>query len=118
MPLKHPYAAASVAQLFFESVLKLHDQTESIVCDSDALFNSCFWQKLACKVQVSILVRPYHPQTDGQTEVANRVLQIYLRCFVNDRPIEWTKCLGWAEYYYNTSWQSAITCSPLEAVYG
>lgn len=62
MPLKHPYAAASVAQLFFESVLKLHGRTESIVCDSDALFTSCFWQKLVCKVQVSILVRPIIPK--------------------------------------------------------
>lgn len=62
LPLKHPCAAASVAQLFFESVLKLHGQTESIVCDSDALFTSCFWQKLVCKVQVSILVRPIIPK--------------------------------------------------------
>lgn len=34
--LKHPYSATTVAQQFFDAVLKLHGLRESIVCDHDA----------------------------------------------------------------------------------
>jgi hypothetical protein len=31
----------------------------------------------------------FHPQSDGQTEAANRVIVMYLRCFTGDRPRQW-----------------------------
>jgi hypothetical protein len=60
----------------------------------------------------------YHPQTDGQTEVVNKSLENYLRCFTQDNPKEWNHWLPWAEYWYNTSWHSATKMTPYEAVYG
>uniref|UniRef100_A0A2N9EXV4 RNA-directed DNA polymerase n=1 Tax=Fagus sylvatica TaxID=28930 RepID=A0A2N9EXV4_FAGSY len=61
-----------------------------------------------------------HPYTatDGQTEVVNRTLEMYLRCFTNTKPNQWVKWLAWAEYCYNTGWHSAIRKTPFEAVYG
>ena len=43
---------------------------------------------------------------------------MYLRCLAGDRPRSWLQWLPWAEYCYNTSFQTAIRCSPFRVVYG
>ena len=45
----------------------------------------------------------YHPLMDGQTEVANRVVEQYLQAFVHRKPSSWGRFLLWAEWSYNTS---------------
>nr|XP_051189935.1 uncharacterized protein LOC127303218 [Lolium perenne] len=60
----------------------------------------------------------FHPQTDGQSEVVNKVIAMYLRCVTGDRPHAWVDWLAWAEYCYNTSYHSALRATPFEVVYG
>ena len=60
----------------------------------------------------------YHPQSDGQTEVVNRCLATYLRCMVSDKPKDWARWLPLAEWWYNTTFHSAINTTPYEVVYG
>jgi hypothetical protein len=57
-------------------------------------------------------------QGDGQSEVVNHVITMYLRCLAGDRPKSWLRWLPWAEYCYNSSFQSALKCSPFRVVYG
>jgi transposase InsO family protein len=117
--LSHPYSAAKVAQLFIHHVFKLHGMPQSIVSDRDPTFTSQFWRELFRLQGTSLkLSTSYHPQTDGQTEVVNKSLENYLRCFTQDIPKDWTHWLPWAEYWYNTSWHSSIRMTPYEAVYG
>lgn len=59
----------------------------------------------------------YHPQTDDQPEVLNRFLEIYLCCFTLDRPKDWIKWLGWAEFSYNTVFHYSAYMTPFQVVY-
>ena len=80
----------------------------SIVSDLDRIFTSKFWTELF-QLQGTKL---------KATEVVNRCLEMYLRCFASDRPKEWAKWLPWAEWWYNTTYHSSTKCAPYEALYG
>ena len=91
----------------------------TIVCDRDPAYTSAFWKELFCLNGTSFnFSSAYHPQTDGQSEVVNRTLEMYLRCFTSTKPKQWVKWLSWAEFCYNTSWHSTIRRTPFEVVYG
>jgi transposase InsO family protein len=119
LPLKHPYNAHTVAQLFLDNVVKLHGLPNSIVTDRDSIFVSVFWKQLFKLYKVNLtLSTAYHPQTNGQTERVNQGLEMYLRCLVQDSPKTWKAWLSLAELWYNSSFHSSLGCSPFKALYG
>jgi hypothetical protein len=117
--MKSDYTSKSVAELFMHNIVKLHGMPKSIVSDRDKVFTSAFWQQLF-KLQGTSLAMSsaYHPQTDGQTEVLNKGLELFLRCFSFHNPKSWYKVLSWAEYWYNTAFQTSIGMTPFKALYG
>ncbi|KAH9779621.1 hypothetical protein KPL71_007762 [Citrus sinensis] len=117
--LKHPFTAITVAKEFVANVVRLHGIPTSIVSDRDKVFISSFWQALFQLQGTQLCMSSsYHPQSDGQTEVVNRTLDQYLRCFTGDQPRKWTEWFPWAEFSYNTSIHSSTKMTPFEAVYG
>ncbi|WVZ52303.1 hypothetical protein U9M48_003376 [Paspalum notatum var. saurae] len=60
----------------------------------------------------------YHPQTDGQTERTNQILEDMLRACAIQYGTSWDKCLPYAEFCYNNSYQASLKKSPFEALYG
>ena len=91
----------------------------SIVTDRDPTFTSTFWKEFF-KLQGTDLkfTSAYHPQTDGQTEIVNKLVEQYLRCFSGDKPKAWSRFIPLAEWWYNTSIHASTKLSPFEAVYG
>ncbi|KAK1644330.1 hypothetical protein QYE76_062135 [Lolium multiflorum] len=119
IPLGHPYTAASVARAFFDGIVRLHGFPSSIVSDRDPVFTGHVWRDLFRLAGVKLrMSTAFHPQTDGQSEVVNKIIAMYLRCVTGDRPRAWVDWLAWAEYCYNTSYHSALHATPFEVVYG
>jgi hypothetical protein len=60
----------------------------------------------------------YHPETDGQTERLNQVMEDMLRMYAMDNQTQWEKYLPLVEFAYNNSFHSSIGMSPYEDLYG
>jgi hypothetical protein len=54
----------------------------------------------------------HHPETDGQTERANRTLEDMLRPFVSIHHNDWDEYLTAAEFAYNDSLQASTGHTP------
>jgi len=119
LALAHPYTAKMVAEIFITGIVKLHGMPQSIVSDRDPVFISHFWQEFfklsSTKLKMS---STYHPQTDRQTEVINRCIEQYLRCFTYQQPRKWYSFLPWAEFWYNTTYHASTGMTPFQALYG
>jgi hypothetical protein len=106
--LGHPYTAISVAQAFFDNIVRLHGLPCSIVSDQEPVFTSAFWTELFTLTGVKLRL----------SSAFHRVLGVYLRCLVGDQPKQWLRWLPWVEYCYNSSYQTALQTMPFEVVYG
>ena len=119
VPLKHPFNAQGLAHLFVKEIIRLHDIPKSIVSDRGKIFMGHFWQEIR-KLQGTKLnfTSAYHPESNGQTEVMNKHLGNYLRCFISTKRTSWCSWLPWAEFCYNTSYHVSSHTTPFKIVYG
>jgi hypothetical protein len=117
--LAHPYSTESVAQAIFVDIVRLHGVSQSIVSDREPIFTSTFWRELMRLVATKLhMTTAFHPQSDGQSEAANRVIIMYLRCLTGDQPRHWLQWLPWAEFIFNIVYQSSLRDTPFRVVYG
>ncbi|XP_057994977.1 uncharacterized protein LOC110659821 [Hevea brasiliensis] len=109
--------ATYVANLFFKEVVRLHGIPRTIVSDRDVKFLCHFWKVLWGKLGTKQLFSTTcHPQTDGQTEVANSLVTL-LRALVKQNLKSWEECIPYIEFAYNRVVHSSSGYSPFELVY-
>ncbi|KAL4318150.1 hypothetical protein GQ457_18G010020 [Hibiscus cannabinus] len=119
IPCNKTNEASHVANLFLREIMRLHGVPRTIVSDRDVKFLSNFWRALWSKIGTKLLFSTTcHPQTDGQTEVVNRVLTILLRTIIQKNLQTWEESLPHVEFAYNQSIHTTTKCSTFEVVYG
>ena len=119
VPCLKAVSGEDTTKLFLDNIYRHHGLPNDIISDRGPQFISKFWKSLfqLLKVQIN-LSSGYHPQTDGQTERVNQVLEQYLRCTINYHQDDWTKHLPLAEFAYNNSIHSSTQQTPFFANYG
>ena len=111
--------ASTVAWLFYKHVASLHGFPESLVTDRDPKFMSNFWASLMARLRMTHLASTaFHPQTDGNTERVNRVMEDMLRHYVHADQTDWDSWLPMIEFAINNSWHSSITNTPFFLNFG
>jgi hypothetical protein len=85
----------------------------------DVKFLGYFWKLLWGKLGTKLLFSTTcHPQTDGQTEVVNRILTQLLHAVIQKNLKNWEDCLPFIEFAYNRIVHSTTEFSPFKIVYG
>ncbi|KAJ9504659.1 hypothetical protein QJQ45_030369 [Haematococcus lacustris] len=112
--------AVQYAKLFVDNVFRLHGWPDSIVSDRGPnLNNNRFFVELAALLQVDLdLSSAYHPQTDGQTERMNRVIEEMLRHYIRPDQKDWAEHLPLVEFAINNAKQESTRCTPFYLNYG
>ncbi|MCO5601551.1 hypothetical protein L7F22_055674 [Adiantum nelumboides] len=119
VPVKKTVKPDHLARLFVAQIFRLHGMPETIVFDRDPRFTSLFlkaiWANIGTRLQFSSL---FHPQTDGQSEIANSVVLDLLKSYISDQKTQWKRCLPLVEFAYNNTIHSSTGKAPFEIVEG
>src|SRR6266508_2502135 len=119
LPVKTIFRMHQCAELYLSRIVCLHGVPKIIVSDRGPQFMSHFWKSLHEAMGTTLLhSSAYRPQTGGQTERVNQILEDMLRACVLTYGKKWEKFLPFAEFSYNNSYQACIKMAPFEALYG
>ena len=119
IPTKDTATAEEVAQLFIDNVVRLHGCPRDIVSDRDSRFTGRFWDAFCNQMGIiSKKSTAWHPETDGNTERCNRVLQDMLRHYVSPTHDDWDQHLAAAEFAVNNSIHESTNSTPFKLNYG
>lgn len=119
LPIKATDSIDVLSKIYLREVVRLHGVPISIVSDRDARFTSGFWVSLQAAMETKLdLSTAFHPQTDGQTERVNQIMEDMLRSCILDFGGSWEDHVYLVEFAYNNSYHSSIGMAPFEALYG
>jgi transposase InsO family protein len=117
--VKTTYLGAKLAELHMSRIVCLHGVPKKTVLDRGSQFTSKFWEKLHESMDTKLnFSSAYHPQTDGQMERTNQILEDILRACALRYGKSSDKSLPYVEFSYNNSCQASIEMAPFEALYG
>eukprot|EP00253_Pinus_taeda_P016121 PITA_16121 len=101
---------------FITGLPRTKKNNDSILVVVDKL---TFWKTLFAELGTQLnFSTAYHPQTDGQTERVNQMVEDMLRSYVMQQPIRWEDYLHLVEFAYNNGYHTSTQMSPFEVMYG
>jgi hypothetical protein len=90
IPLKSTCKAIDIDSIFMKEIFRLHGMPKEIIYHRYTKFTSKFWKSLFVGFETKFLFSTtYHPQTDGNTERVNQLLEYMLRMNVMHQPKKW-----------------------------
>jgi hypothetical protein len=111
--------AKVAAQLLLDHVIKLHGIPRVLISDRDVRFRSHLYREVVKHYGIEHnFSTAFHPQTDGQTERVNRVMEDYLRHYVNSSQSDWDTHLAMAEFAFNNATHESTNTTPFYLNYG
>ena len=117
-PTHTTVTAEGMAQLFVNTIFRLHGLPTDIVSDRDSKFTSVFWKELHRLLGTNLYMSTaFHPQSDGQTERMNRVLEETLRHYISPTQDDWEDHLPLIEFAINNSKQRSTGHTPFALNY-
>jgi transposase InsO family protein len=115
IPVKTDYRASRYVEIYVPRIMSLHGIPKTIVTDRGTQFVSQFWKQFQKSLGTKLLYNiVYHPQTGGQTERVNQILEDMLRSCALTYQDQWDECLPLEEFSYNNSYQESIKMHPLK----
>jgi len=119
IPARQTASAQDTFALLDRFVLANHDTPKQIVSDRDTRFTSHFWEDLWSAMRTQLKrSTSFHPQTDGQTERANRTLIEQLRSHVDEHQADWDLLLPQLQRANNSAVCLSTGFSPFEMNHG
>ncbi|QRV99192.1 Transposon Tf2-11 polyprotein [Ceratobasidium sp. AG-Ba] len=119
IPTTNEANGVDVANLFLTYVWKLHGLPRKTISDRGPQFTSQFLKQLHKRLDIKpSFSNAYHPQTDGQTERLNQVVELYLRHYMSHRQDDWVGLLPLAKFAYNNGTNASTGKTPFFANYG
>ena len=119
IPVRTRYPARKYAELYIARIVSLHGVPKTITSDRGPQFVSRFWEHLHSALGTRLIhSSAYHPQTSGQVERVNQVLEDMLRACTLTYTKNWEECLPLAEFAYNNSYHKSLQMAHFEALYG
>ncbi|CAI7755738.1 unnamed protein product [Closterium sp. NIES-53] len=119
IPTNATATAEATACLFFDHIITIHGIPATLISDRDPKFTSKFWKELMELLGTKLAMSSaYHPQTDGQTEQLNQVVEQLLRTACKDDVSHWDTQLPTLEFAYNNASHAATGKTPFFLCYG
>jgi hypothetical protein len=119
IPYKEASSSEVLANIFRQNIFQLHGIPDKIVSYRGSTFVSKFWKSFMNSLNIkAAFSTAYHPQTDGQTERMNQLLEDYLRHFCSYYQDNWDCCLDMAEFSINNLNSASLGVSPFFFTYG
>jgi hypothetical protein len=119
MAWKKNITVEATPKLFFEQVWVHFGIPQSIISDRDNRVLSTFWSSLWLMLDTKLTKSTtFHPQTDGQTKVINRMIVHILRMYNSKHLHTWDESLPYVKHSYNRAFHSSTSHNPFQVGLG